>query len=81
MDSVYEMIYDCMLVEKGDKVGFLMSNGAFAAPVYDEYDDSGNFLQVRKGAVWGYLSVEGEFIPEEDDELIEKSVLIALDSF
>ena len=80
MDSVYEMIYDCMLVEKGDKVGFLMSNGAFAAPVYDEYDDSGNFLQVRKGAVWGYLSVDGEFIPEEDDELIEKSVLIALDS-
>lgn len=78
MDSVSEMINNNSVIEKDGKIGFLIGDGTFIAPQYDDYDDENGVLKVLKDGVWGYISADYEFIPEEDDERMEKIVLLGL---
>ena len=65
VDVIYEPFNHIIIIENEGKYGFCTLGGDFVAPRYDEIEpDENNKIHVRFGDTWGYISGEGEFLPQ-----------------
>ena len=47
------------------RYGLCTTSGDYVAPIYDEMEpDDDDNVHVRLGDTWGYISGDGEFLPE-----------------
>ena len=66
-------------VEKEDKYGLYTTSGLYITPIYNEVKaDEAGFLLVRKENEWGYISEQGNFIHEKDEETLDHITILAL---
>lgn len=65
VDTIYEPFNYIIILKDEDKYGFCTLGGDFVAPRFDEIEpDEDNKVHVRLGDTWGYISGEGEFLPQ-----------------
>ena len=65
VDTIYEPFNYIIILKDEDKYGFCTLGGDFVAPRFEEIEpDEDNKVHVRLGDTWGYISGEGEFLPE-----------------
>jgi hypothetical protein len=72
VDTIYEPFNHIVMLENEGKYGLCTTSGDYVAPIYDEMEpDDGDNVHVRLGDTWGYISGDGEFLPEplsEEDQ-------------
>lgn len=72
IDKVYEPFNHIIMFINEGKYGLCTTSGDYVAPIYDEMEpDNDDNVHVRLGDTWGYISGDGEFLPEplsEEDQ-------------
>lgn len=54
--------------EKDGKLGVIMDNGRFTAPLFDDVEaEHESWVKVNKDGVWGYIDALNQFTTNEDD--------------
>lgn len=65
IDKVYEPFNHIITIMNEGKYGLCTTSGDYVAPIYDEMEpDDNDNVHVRLGDTWGYISGDGEFLPE-----------------
>lgn len=65
VDHIYEPFNDIIMLENEGKFGLCTFDGDYVEPIYDEMGpDENDDVYARIGDTWGYISYEGEFLPE-----------------
>ena len=65
VDKIYEPFHYVIMLENEGKYGLCTTSGDYVAPIYDEMEpDDDDNVHVRLGDTWGYISGDGEFLPE-----------------
>lgn len=65
VDTIYEPFNHIVMLENEGKYGLCTTSGDYVAPIYDEMEpDNDDNVHVRLGDTWGYISGDGEFLPE-----------------
>ena len=65
VDTIYEPFNHIVMLENEGKYGLCTLHGSYVAPIYDEMEpDDDDNVHVRLGDTWGYISGDGEFLPE-----------------
>ena len=65
VDTIYEPFNHIIMLENEGKYGLCTLHGSYVAPIYDEMEpDDNDNVHVRLGDTWGYISGDGEFLPE-----------------
>lgn len=79
MDTIWDIHNNIIIVEKEDKYGLYTTSGLYITPIYNEVKaDEAGFLLVRKENEWGYVSEQGNFIHEKDEETLDHITILAL---
>ena len=72
VDTIYEPFNHIITIMNEGKYGLCTTSGDYVAPIYDEMEpDDDDNVHVRLGDTWGYISGDGEFLPEplsEEDQ-------------
>jgi hypothetical protein len=68
IDEIFEPQNGMGKVRKGDKYGFIYSNGDYIEPVYEAIECScgDNLYRVKLNGLWGFVDRNKKFIPAED---------------
>jgi hypothetical protein len=65
VDTIYEPFNHIVMLENEGKYGLCTLHGSYVAPIYDEMEpDENDNVHVRLGDTWGYISGDGQFLPE-----------------
>jgi hypothetical protein len=79
MDTIWDIHNNIIIVDKDDKYGLYTTFGLYIPPMYNEIEpDEAGFLLVQKGNEWGYISEQGDFIHEDDEETLDHTTILAL---
>ncbi len=81
MDRIHGFSNNYMAIEKDGKFGFVTADGICVEPVYDEIEDDGEIIMVRRDGKPGYISSEFGFIAADDEERLENEELLILCDF
>lgn len=77
MDNVWGIQNDIIIIDKDDKYGLYTTSGLYIEPTYDEVKvDEAGFLLVRMEDKWGYLSNQGTFIREDDEDTLDHVTIL-----
>lgn len=78
MDTIWDIQNNIIIVDKDERYGLYTTSGLYIAPIYYEVKvDAGGFLLVRRDNEWGYISTQGDFIHENDEDTLDHATLLA----
>ena len=77
MDNVWGIQNNIIIIDKDDKYGLYATSGLYIEPTYDEVKvDVGGFLLVRRDNELGYISTQGDFIYEDDEDTLDHVAIL-----
>lgn len=71
LDGFYPQSNGIIVVEADGKFGIFTTWGVYVKPVFEEVDDSTDFVRVHLGDKWGMLDEHGEFFDEDDEDKMD----------
>ena len=78
MDVVHAISNSFSGIVKDGKIGLFTTTGMYVAPVFDDLEEDGEFLKACKDGIWGYISCDGNFVPEDLTQELELDKLLSL---